>query len=50
MSNPLHTYLISPKANKVLRNKPRCDMSDGKAENSALKGPGFNPWPRQEKL
>ena len=27
---------------------PRCDSSDGKAEKSGLKGPGFNPQLRQE--
>ena len=26
----------------------RCDGSDGKAEDSGLKGPRFNPQPRQE--
>ena len=26
-----------------------CDGSDDKAEDSVLKGPGINPWPRQEK-
>ena len=26
----------------------RCDALDGKVEDSGLKGPGFNPWLRQE--
>ena len=28
----------------------RCDGSDGKAEDSGLKGPGFNYQPRQGKI
>ena len=27
-----------------------CDGSGGKTEDLGLKGPGLNPWPRQEKL
>ena len=28
----------------------RCDGSDGKAKNSGLKGPGFNPSPQKRKI
>ena len=29
-----------------MRNEQRCDCSDGKAEDSELKGSVFNPQPR----
>ena len=33
----------------VFQSLKRCDGSDGNADMSELKGPGFNPQQRQEK-
>ena len=41
------SVLLKHNVTKVLMK--RCDASDGMANNSGLEGPGFKPWPSQEK-
>ena len=42
-SNSVHAFKENVSMRGVIAKK-------GKAEDSGLKGPGFNPWPRQVKV